>query len=172
MIDIMFSALRPGSTVYLLDKSEEPNVKIGYVENVSQPRPMYKTYNPAVSFGTNMQTVVDITVKINNEKKDVIGIPSDSTIHSYGDYVISETREAMISEVDAMLQHSKDIVESVDQHKKMISSCEAILKDLNPVYAKEQERDSAIEDLTNQVNNMQNMLNRLETLLIKQNGND
>lgn len=172
MIDIMFSALRPGSTVYLLDKSEEPNVKIGYVENVSQPRPMYKTYNPAVSFGTNMQTVVDVTVKINNEKKDVIGIPSDSTIHSYGDYVISETREAMISEVDAMLQHSKDIVESVDQHKKMISSCEAILKDLNPVYAKEQERDSAIEDLTSQVNNMQNMLNRLETLLIKQNGND
>jgi hypothetical protein len=31
----MFSALRQGSTIYLLDKSEEPNVKIGYVENVS-----------------------------------------------------------------------------------------------------------------------------------------
>lgn len=170
----MFSALRPGSTVYLLDKSEEPNVKIGYVENVSQPRPMYKTYNPAVSFGTNMQTVVDITVKINNEKKDVIGIPSNATIHSYGDYVISETREAMISEVDAMLQHSKDIISSIDQHKQIIASCESILKDLNPVYAKEQERDSAIEDLTNQVNNMQGVLNRLESLLIKQgqNGNN
>ena len=170
----MFSALRPGSAIYLLDKSEEPNVKIGYVENVSQPRPMYKTYNPAVSFGTNMQTVVDIAVKINNEKKDIIGVPSNSVIHSYGDYVISETREAMISEVDAMLQHSKDIIESIDQHKKVITSCENILKELNPVYAKEQERDSAIEDLTNQVNSMQNVLSRLESLLIKQeqNGNN
>lgn len=170
----MFSALRPGSIVYLLDKTNEPNVKIGYVENTPQKRPMYKTYNPAVSFGTNMQTVVDITVKINGEKKDIVGVPSDATIHSYGDYVISETREAMISEVDAMLQHSKDIVDSIEQHKKMIASCEAILKDLNPVYAKEQERDSAIEDLTNQVNSMQTVLGRLESLLTKQgqNGNN
>lgn len=99
----MFSSMRPGSTLYILDKSEEPTVKIGYVENVTQPRPMYKTYNPAVSFGTNMQTVVDIKVKINNETKDIIGVPSNETIHAYGDYVVSETREAMISEVDAML---------------------------------------------------------------------
>ena len=135
---------------------------------------MYKTYNPAVSFGTNMQTVVDITVKINNEKKDVIGVPADAVIHSYGDYVISETREAMISEVDAMLQRSKDIVASIDQHEKVISACEDILKDLNPVYAKEQERDSAIEDLASQVSSMQTALNRLESLLIKQeqNGNN
>ena len=170
----MFSALRPGSVIYLLDKSEEPILKTGYVENVSQARPMYKTYNPAVSFGTNMQTVVDITVKINNEKKDVIGVPADAVIHSYGDYVISETREAMISEVDAMLQRSKDIVASIDQHEKVISACEDILKDLNPVYAKEQERDSAIEDLASQVSSMQTALNRLESLLIKQeqNGNN
>lgn len=170
----MFSALRPGSVIYLLDKSGEPILKTGYVENVSQARPMYKTYNPAVSFGTNMQTVVDITVVINNEKKDVVGVPADATIHSYGDYVISETREAMISEVDAMLQRSKDTLASIDQHKKVIAACEDILKDLNPVYAKEQERDSAIEGLTKQVNSMQNALDRLESLLKKQeqNGNN
>ncbi len=99
----MFSSLRPGATLYILDKSGEPDVKIGYVENVTQPRPMYKTYNPAVSFGTNMQTVVDIAVKVNNERKDIVGVPSNETVHSYGDYVVSETREAMISEIDAML---------------------------------------------------------------------
>ncbi len=48
----------------------------------------------------------------------------------------------------------------------MIESCEKILKELNPVYAKEQERDTAIDSLTNQVNNMQSVLNRLETLLM------
>lgn len=89
---------------------------------------MYKTYNPAVSFGTNMQTVVDIGVKINNEHKDIIGVPSNESVHSYGDYVVSETREAMISELDAMLQNSKNIIDSVDHHKRIIAACEGILK--------------------------------------------
>jgi ABC-type enterochelin transport system substrate-binding protein len=73
----------------------------------------------------------------------------------------------MISEVDAMLQSSKSVLESVDRHKKMIESCENILKELNPIYAKEQERDTAIEDLTAQMNKMQTVLNKLETFLNK-----
>jgi hypothetical protein len=60
----MFLALKPGATLYILDKSEEPTVKVGYVESVTSPRSMYNTYNPALSFGANMQTVVDICVKI------------------------------------------------------------------------------------------------------------
>ena len=102
-IVIMFSGLRQGSSLYLLDKSEEPKVVTCFVENVSAPHPMYKTYNPAVSFGANMQSVVDIVVKIGNEKREFVGIPSTTTIHSYGDYVLSENKEGMIQEVDAML---------------------------------------------------------------------
>lgn len=161
----MFSSLRPGAILYILDKSDEPIVKIGYVESVTTPRPMYKTYNPAVSFGTNMQTVVDVTIRINNEKKDFVGLPSNESIHSHGDYVVSETREAMISEVDAMLQNSRNVIESVDNHKKIIVACENILKDLNPVYAKEKERDVAIDDLTKQVSDMKQVLKKLETFL-------
>lgn len=127
---------------------------MGVVENITAPRPMYKTYNPAVSFGTNMQTVVDITVKIDGERKEFLGIPSINTIHSYGDYVICETREGMIQEVDAMLQNSENIVASIDRHKANIDACKDILKELNPVYAKETERDEAIESLTNQMNSM------------------
>lgn len=169
----MFSALRQGSSIYILDKTEDPIVKVGYVENVTSPRPMYKTYNPAVSFGTNMQTVVDVTVKIGNEKKDFVGLPSNETIHSHGDYVVSETREAMISEVDSMLQNSKNVLDSIENHKKIIASCEGILKDLNPVYAKEQERDSAIDSLTQRVDKMSDVLSRLETFLTRNNnGND
>lgn len=168
----MFSALRPGAVLYILDKSADLVVKVGYVENVTTQRPMYKTYNPAVSFGTNMQTVVDVSVKIGNDKKDFVGLPSNESIHSHGDYVVSESREAMISEVDAMLQNSKDILNSVDQHKATITACERILKELNPVYAKEQERDTAIDSLTSQVNDIKDTLSRLEAQLLKQNTNE
>ena len=144
---------------------------MGTVENITAPRPMYKTYNPAVSFGTNLQTVVDIVVKVDNEKKEFVGIPSTNTIHSYGDYVISETREGMISEVDAMLQNSKNIVASINQHESNIKACENILRTLNPVYAKESQRDEAIDSLTKQVDSMQSVLTRLESLITRQNTN-
>lgn len=165
----MFSGLRQGTTLYVLDKSEEPKVVMGYVENVTAPHPMYKTYNPTVSFGTNMQTVVDIIVKIGNDKKEFVGVPSTSTIHSYGDYVLSENKESMIQEVDAMLSNSKAIVESIEQHKANIAACENILKQLNPVYAKEQQRDEAIDNISGRMDRMEDVLARLETMLTKQN---
>ena len=161
----MFSTLRKGATIYILDRTSEPEVKVGYIDNVTLPRPMYPTFNPAVSLGTNMQRVVDITVRIGEEKKE-FSVPSDLSIHTYGDYTISENKEAMISEVDSLLQNSKDVVDSVDRHKAAIDAYENILKTLNPVYAKEQERDSTIDKLTQQVYGMQSTLNRLESLLL------
>jgi len=108
---------------------------------------MYPTYNPAASLGTNMQMVVDLTLRIDDENKEFC-VPSNLSLHTYGDYTLSENKEAMISEVDSLLKSSKDVLESVDKHKAAISAYEKILKDLNPVYAREQERDEAISTLT------------------------
>lgn len=92
----MFSGLRQGTSLYVLDKSEEPKVIVGYVERVSAPHPIYQSYNPNVSFGANLQTGVDITVKVGNDRKEFVGVPSTATVHSYGDYVLSETKDSMI----------------------------------------------------------------------------
>lgn len=92
----MFSGLRQGNALYVLDKSEEPKLINGYIERVSAPHPMYQSYNPAVSFGANLQTAVDIVVKIGNDRKEFVGVPSTATIHSYGDYVLSESKDNMI----------------------------------------------------------------------------
>lgn len=167
----MFSTLRKGATIYLLDRTSEPDVKVGYIDNVSMPRPMYPTYNPQVSLGTNMQMVVDMTVRVGDEKKEFC-VPSNLSIHTYGDYTLSENKEAMISEVDALLQNSKDVLESVDKHKTAIAAYEKILKTLNPVYAKESERDSRIDSLTQQMGSMQTTLNRLESLLLRNGTNE
>lgn len=166
----MFSTLRKGATVYILDRTAQPEVKVGYIENVSMPRPMYPTYNPAVSIGTNMQTVVDITARVGNDKKEFC-VPSNLSIHTYGDYTLSENKEAMISEVDSLLQNSKDVLDSVEKHKSAIVAYEKILGELNPVYAKEQERDSRLDELTQQMGSMQSTLSKLEQILLR-NTND
>ena len=158
----MFSGLQQGAALYILDKSEQPKVMVGYIERVSPIHPMYPSYNPNVSFGSNLQTAVDIVLKMGSEKKEFVGVPSNASIHSYGDYVISESREGMIQEVNAMLQNSR----SVEQHKSNIEACEKILKELDPVYSKQQERDEAIDSLTKQVNSIQDVLARLEQKLM------
>lgn len=161
----MFSGLPSGTALYVLDKSEEPKVVTGYVEHVSAPHPMYQKYNPSVSFGANLQTVVDITVRIGNERKEIVGVPSMAAIHSYGDYVISESKDDMIREVTTMLQNSKSIVENMDQHRSNIKACENILKELSPAYAKESERDEVIDNISGRMNRIEDILARLETRL-------
>lgn len=137
---------------------------MGYIDSVSMPRPMYPTFNPQVSLGTNMSTVVDVKVRIDDQVKEFC-VPSSLSIHTYGDYTLSENKEAMISEVDSLLQNSKDIINSIDKHKDAITAYETILKSLNPVYAKEQERDGAISNLSQRVDSIQDSLDRLERLL-------
>lgn len=163
----MFSALRQGSLIYILEKGENPNVKIGQVESVTQPRPKYNTFNPTVPFAANVETIVDITVTIDNEKKDYIGVPSNASVHGYGNIVISENRDAMVSEVNAMLQTSKQIIDSVDYHKNVVKSCEDMLKQLNPDYAKQQERDDAIDGLKTEVGSLKSDVNRILDILTK-----
>ena len=164
----MFSGLRQGQTLYVLDKSSEPKVVTGYVERISAPHPMYPNYNPNVSFGANLQTVVDITVKVDNDKKEFVGVPSTSSIHSYGDYVLSESKDNMIQEVTSMLENSKSIIANVEQHKSNVSACEKILKELNPIYAKEQERDEAIDNISGRMDRIEGILARLENKLSTQ----
>lgn len=54
----MFSALRQGSILYILEKGEKPSMKVGQVMSVTQP-----TYNN--NFLMNGSTV-DINVKVGN----------------------------------------------------------------------------------------------------------
>ena len=164
----MFSGLRQGTALYVLDKSKEPKVMTGYVERISAPHPMYPNYNPSVSFGANLQTIVDVTVKLGDERKEFMGVPSTAVIHSYGDYVLSESKDDMIQEVTAMLENSKSVIANVEQHKSNITACEKILKELNPVYAKEQERDEAIDNISGRMNRIEDILARLENKLSTQ----
>ena len=64
---------------------------------------------------------------------------------------------------------SKSIIDNVEQHKENIAACEEILKQLNPVYAKEQQRDEAIDNISGRMDRMENVLVRLESILTKQN---
>ena len=65
----MFQGLRTNSLFYVLDKGENPNLKIGQVVSVSNPQTKYPTFNNGFT-PQPMETVVDVKVKLNDEASD------------------------------------------------------------------------------------------------------
>ena len=155
----MFSALRQGSVVYILEKGENPVLKVGQVVSITQP-------NYSNNFLMNGSTI-DINVKVNNQNMDFKNVPSSQSVANYNNAVITETKELMSNEVDNMLQSSRSIVDSVAYHNNIITSCESILKELNPRFAKEKERDEDINNLKDKMGGIESKMDKILGLLQK-----
>lgn len=156
----MFSALRQGSIIYVLEKGETPILKVGSVVSVTHP-----TYN--VNFNLNGSTI-DINVRSGNETMEFKNVPGNQSITTYNNVIIAETKELMSNEVDNMLQNSKSIIDSVPYHNNVIESCEEILKDLNPRFAREKERDEDISNLKNKIGGLETKMDKLLSILSKE----
>lgn len=155
----MFSALRQGSVVYILEKGENPVLKVGQVVSITQP-------NYSSNFLMNGATI-DINVKVNNQNMDFKNVPASQSVVNYNNAVITETKELMSNEVDNMLQSSRSIVDSVAYHNNIITSCESILKELNPRFAKEKERDEDINNLKDKMGGIESKMDKILCLLQK-----
>ena len=143
--------------LYILEKGEKPLFKIGQVVSITQP-------NYGNNFLMNGSTV-DINVKVGDQTIDFKNVPASQTVASYNNTIITETKDLMSNEVDNMLQNSKSIVDSVTYHNNIIESCESILKDLNPRFAKEKERDEDISNLKDKIGGIENKMDKILTLL-------
>ena len=106
----------------------------------------------------NNGSTVDISVKVGSESMDFKNAPSSQSIAYYNNVVIAETKELISNEVDNTLQISKSIIDSVPYHKNVATSCEEVLKTLNPRFAKEKERDEDISNLKNKIGGIESKM--------------
>ena len=151
----MFSALQQGSIIYILEKSNSPILRTGQVVSITQP-----TFNNSF-----LATNVDINVKSGDQDMSFKNVPSNQSVFRYDNAVIAETKELMSQEVENMLQNSRNIVNSVTYHNEVIKQCESILKELNPRFAKEQERDEDINNLKNKIGGIESKMDQILSLL-------
>lgn len=149
----MFSNLSQNSILYVLDINGSPKVLSGPIEKISMPRPKYNSFNP------NMEMVVDITATVNGERREFKGVPNGS-IADFGNdsFVLAESRDALNSYINAMLQNSRGILNSVEKHEKLIGNYEEALQELNPSLKADREKDRAIQTLQDQVSELKQML--------------
>ena len=159
----MFQSLRQNSQVYIFHKGQNPSLETGIVTNIPVAKPKYsQTIPPA--FG-QPEMVVDLTVKINDRVVNYNGLPANSEIadtYSNGEnIVVSDSREAMNSEILACKQRSIDIINSIDQHKNIIAGCDNILTQLNPEYAEKQQQQEELSKLKEQMSIMSKSMQQL-----------
>lgn len=153
----MFSALSQGSSIYLLDRTSSPKFIIGEVVGVTQPK-----------YGYN-QATVDLKVKIEDSIQEFNNLPSINSFVTYnnGKLIISETKQGIQNEVETLLTNSKNIINNIDTYKQNIEDCEEILKQLNPQFAKDKERDDRLLNLENRFDGVESKLDKIFDLIKK-----
>lgn len=161
----MFQSVRPNSPIYVLHKGDNPRLETGYVANQPIPKPKYQMPH---NFGQPQEMIVDLVIKLNDTSINLNSIPANLDIadsYSNGEsIVISDSREAMNSEIISLKQKSVDLLNSMDYHKSLIQTYDKLLSDFNPEMAEKQAQQQEIAGLRNQIDE----LTKSMALLVKQ----
>ena len=161
----MFSGVRQNTPFYILEKGEDISLKIGQVVSVSNPQPKYNQFGTAPTFTAQPEMVVDVKVKVGEDAMEFKQLNANMNIANSGNVVVSDSKEAMSAEVEGLLRTSKQIIESVPFHEKVITSCDAMLRDLNPAFAKEKEQEEKMSMLEGEVTGIKETLGEMMNML-------
>ena len=157
----MFQNVRQNSQFYILDKGEEKSLLIGSVESVSNPTPRYNNSYTVQPYGST-DMVVDIVVKVGEEKREYKQLPANLTIANFGTgIVVSDDRQAMCSEIESWVKNSKNHIESVPYHEDVIEKGEQMILTLNPQLAKDKQQEERINALEGQMNGISENINKM-----------
>lgn len=164
----MFQGLRTNSLFYILSKGEKPTLQVGQVTNVSNPQPKFGQPGvPNMMFNPNADTTVDVSVKVGDTVHQFNQLPSNQSVSfdAKTNTVVSDNREAMIAEVEAMVATSRHALESVPYHQSVVNACDGIMLMLNPQIAKEREQERKITELETKMGGIENALNQIVGML-------
>lgn len=159
----MFGGLRQGNLLYILEKNAQgATLRVAQVESVSNPQPRYGQMN---QFSTQTDMVVDIKARHNEDVLEFKQLNTSLSIANSGNLVLSDSKEIMSSEVETLMRTSRQTIESVPYHEKMLTDCEAMLKELNPQFAREKEHEEKIDALEGKMGRIEGTLNKIQTML-------
>lgn len=157
----MFQGIRQNGLFYILEKGSELRLKVGQVISVSNPQPKYGQFG----YSAQPEMAVDVKVKVDDETMEFKQLSANASIANSGNLVVSDSKEAMSAEVEGLLRTSKGILESVSYHEKVLTSCDAILRELNPSFKKEKEQEEKIGMLEEKMVGVEGTLRDMMSML-------
>lgn len=161
----MFSALRQGGIVYILEKANKKLAcRTAQVTSVSSPQ-----FNPANYAQGQFGGTINISVNDNGDSRDFGGLSPNDNLARYnnGAVIVSESREAIINEVQNLVANSESILDedNLAYHRNVVVDGKEILASLNPQFAKEQALDKEVKNLHSRVDGIDGKLDKLIALM-------
>lgn len=159
----MFQGLSQGALVSILYKNT-PRVADGKVLSVTTHMPQY---NPSQPMAMLNGPVTDITVQVGNDTIPFAGLPANGVTANFPDkgIFLSTDRSAVLREIETLAASSKQVLEQVPAHEKMVKDCEELLMQLQPEKQKEAQQAQEIESLKTQLAKTNGKLDQLVGLL-------
>lgn len=165
----MFQNISQGATLYVLYRNE-PRVADGRVVSVNTHMP---TYNPNQPMSILNGLVTDISVQINNDTIPFVGLPASGVVANFPDkgIFIATDKSSILRELETMMTASKQVLEQIPAHQKMIKECDRLLVELQPERRKEAQQEKEIENLKTQLTTMSDKFDKVVELLSVKFGN-
>lgn len=165
----MFQNISQGATIYVLYRNE-PRVAEGRVVSVNTHMP---TYNPNQPMSILNGLVTDISVQIGNDTLPFIGLPANGVLANFQDkgLFISLDKSSVLREIETMMAASKQVIEQIPVHQKMIKECDRLLLELQPERRKEAQTEKDIENLKTQLDTMSSKFDQMVEMLSVKFGN-
>ncbi len=160
----MFQGLRQGNLFYILDKGEDTRLRTGQVVSVSNPQARFGSMPP---IGQPFDSTVDVTVRVDEETLNFNQLPSQLSIANFGagGVVVSDSREAMMAEIEGMQRASQQVLDSVEHHRKVMEACAKIRQTLDPRLAEESQMKERVHSLEKEMQEIHRTLDTTNELL-------
>ncbi len=167
----MFSGIRQGNIIYLLDKG---NLTLTMAEVVERSNPytlMQKQQgNKMQTFPTYMQTqgqeqYVDIIAKTSEQELKLEELPATHTCCLKNNIFVCDNVDTINNEIDSCERSSRMVIDSVPYHERAIKAFKEMKMLVNPQFAKEKEQEEKIGLLEERMGNIDNKLNKMFELL-------
>lgn len=162
----MLYGLRAGAPLYALYKTE-PKVEILEVVSVSNPMPQFPTYTAGIP-SAQPSRVVDIQARRGSETVKFEKVPADVPIADFGPtsgIVLSESRDAILAEIDAFQKRSERALEETQHHRHIVEECGKMKAVLNPALQREAENTQRLDNLESRLEGLSNGMSSLEGLV-------
>lgn len=157
----LFKNLKQNNTVYILDKNDF-SVKHGTV-----------TVDPVTQVQTNKLTnksevMTDLTVTTDG-KTVIYSIPDNSTLTTAGSLILATTEQELCSEVDRLLNASKQYFQDEPFHKRVLEKAPDAMLALNPSLREKMEQEQRMSEMKQSYNDMQELVRKQSEAIDKQN---
>lgn len=136
---MMFKELKSGYPIYLFDRAS-----LKYEQaKVMNVQPNYQT-----NFG---KMEVNITIQTKDGSQNTYSVADTEQLAYANTLLITTNKDCVINEVNALKSTSEEVLNKVDEHKRIVEECGKLLSEIDTSFRDQQRTNERLDNLENKL---------------------